>query len=145
MTLSAFDIIWATAVIFHSTINPAKCTHVEDSSLHCPRTWSCPVRVYWWPKAGCCLSELVIQLNTSIPASSERPISPWGCRLCSKIKQLDFVVACAGREWPGLQRDLCACNHSLGTSLPQSLWNFSAAAISPRCQKSPQEAQRISK
>lgn len=49
---------------------------------------------------------------------------------------------CPGRM-TGLQRDLCACNHSLGTSPPQSLWNFSAAAISPRGGKSPQEAQRM--
>lgn len=59
-----------------------------------------------WLKAGCCSSLLVIQLKTSIPASSWPPISPRGSRVCSKIKQLGFVVACAQGEWLG-SRGIC--------------------------------------
>lgn len=32
-----------------------------------------------------------------------------GARVCSKIKQLCFMIVCTQAEWLGLQGDLCAC------------------------------------
>lgn len=54
-----------------------------------------------------------------------------GCRVCGEIKQLCFMIVYSGRMVRAPEGFVCL-HHALGTSPPQSLWNFSAAAISPR-------------
>ena len=105
-----FGIIWVTASIFYITTKCFCQVTTEDGFLQflwniellgLDYSWQSRKKTGHWFITTCDAIEWTW--------SYFRIFLHEGARVCSKIKQLCFMIVCTQAEWLGLQRDLCAC------------------------------------